>query len=115
MPLISPALIAALLFLPACAAATTDVVTLKNRRELFVDDFLVHEISHLESRLGTPLRVGTAVKLDQPWEGRWGAYVSVISDGRKFQMYYRGGFGAKENKDLTWYAASQDGMTWERP
>jgi hypothetical protein len=75
----------------------------------------VHEVSHLESRLGTPQRAGTALKLDQPWEGRWGAYVSVISDGRKFQMYYRGGFGAKENKDLTCYAESVDGITWERP
>src|SRR5687767_9051135 len=107
MPQIRPLFIAAL-FLPACAAAATDVITLKNHRELFVDDFLVQEVSHLESRLGTPLRAGTALKLDQAWEGRWGAYVSVISDGRKFQMYYRGGFGAKENKDLTCYAESQD-------
>jgi hypothetical protein len=99
----------------ASTASAADLIMLKNRRELFVDDFLVQEVSQLESRLGTPLRADTALKLDRPWEGRWGAYVSVVSDGRKFQMYYRGGFGAKENQDLTCYAESRDGIIWDRP
>jgi hypothetical protein len=114
MPIKSP-LLATLLALSAGVVPAADIVTLKNRRELFVDDFLVAEVSGIEARLGTPSPAGTALKLDRPWEGRWGAYVSVISDGRKFQMYYRGGFGAKENQDLTCYAESHDGIAWERP
>lgn len=95
--------------------AEAETVVLKNRRELFVDDFLVTDLAHVEYRLGTPRPAGTALKLDQPWEGRWGAYVSVVSDGTKFLMYYRGGFGAKENQDLTCCAESVDGVTWTRP
>jgi hypothetical protein len=97
------------------AVTAAEPIAFKNRRELFVDDFLVEEVSHLESRLGTPLPAGTALKLDQPWEGRWGAYVSIVTDGSRFQMYYRGGFGARENRDLTCYAESSDGITWRRP
>ena len=115
MPLPRVILFLASLVLFASSGAAGDVVTLKNRRELFVDDFLVHELSGVENRLGTPLSAGTALKLDRPWEGRWGAYVSVVSDGEKFRMYYRGGFGAKENQDVTCYAESADGVVWERP
>lgn len=92
-----------------------DVPVLKNRREIFVDDFVVGETSGLERRMGVPQPAGTALRLDQPWEGRWGAYVSVISNGRGFQMYYRGGFGATRNEDITCYAESADGITWTRP
>lgn len=94
---------------------SADEIVLKNRRELFVDDFLVEETSGVEYRLGVPFSADTAIKFDRPWEGRWGAYVTVISARGKFQMYYRGGFGAKDNEDLTCYAESRDGIHWERP
>ena len=92
-----------------------DAVSMKNRRELFLDDFVLREVAGLEYRLGVPLTAGTALKLDQPWEGRWGAYISVVSNGQKFQMYYRGGFGAPKNEDITCYAESADGIHWTRP
>lgn len=88
---------------------------MKNRRELFVDDFVVRQATGVEYRLGVPQPAGTALRLDQPWEGRWGAYVSVIPDGKKFLMYYRGGFGATKNEDITCYAESTDGIHWTRP
>lgn len=91
-----------------------EIVEFRNRRELFVDRFLVADSAGLELRLATPLPAGTALRLDQPWEGRWGAYVSVVSDGRKFLMYYRGGFGAAKNEDLTCCAESADGIHWSR-
>jgi hypothetical protein len=106
---------AALAAFPGSTAWAEEPVLMKNRRELFVDDFVVRETSQLEFRLGVPLTAGTALKLDRPWEGRWGAYLSVVSDGRKFQMYYRGGFGATNNEDITCYAESADGITWTRP
>ena len=108
------ALLAAVV-LPAVVGAAESIVTLKDRRELFVDDFILQETARVENRIGVPLPAGTALKLDQPWEGRWGAYVSVISDGKKFMMFYRGGFGASKNEDLTCYAESADGIHWVRP
>jgi hypothetical protein len=108
-------MVVALLFELSCVSGAEEVVALKNRRELFVDDFVAREVSGVEYRLGVPLPSGTALHLDQPWEGRWGAYVSVISDGQKFMMYYRGGFGATNNEDLTCYAESKDGVQWTRP
>ncbi len=105
----------ALWILSATALAAAEVEIFKNRRELFVDDFIVQEAARVDYRLGVPQPAGTALRLDQPWEGRWGAYVSVISDGQKFMMYYRGGFGAPKNEDLTCYAESTDGIHWVRP
>jgi hypothetical protein len=96
-------------------ASIPDPVEFSNRRELFVDDFIVQQVSGLEYRLGTPIDQGPVLKLDRPWEGRWGAYVSVVNTGTKFQMYYRGGFGAKGNRNLTCYAESGDGLHWNRP
>lgn len=95
--------------------AAESPIELKNRRELFIDDYLVRETVHLENRLGVPQRAGTALQLNRPWEGRWGAYLSVVANGRGFQMYYRGGLGATGNQDLTCYAESPDGVTWTRP
>lgn len=106
----------ALLFVAHLSLAmSADLPVLKDRRELFVDDYLLQEVSGLEYRLGVPQPAGVALKLDRPWEGRWGAYLSVISDGQKYQLYYRGGSGATENGDLTCYAESTDGIHWTRP
>src|SRR5687768_7587205 len=114
-PMVRAAMVAVILLAMLRPSGAEDVVTFKNRRELFVDDFIAREMSNVEYRLGVPLPAGTALQLDQPWEGRWGAYVSVISDGQKFMMYYRGGFGATNNEDLTCYAESKDGVHWTRP
>jgi hypothetical protein len=107
--------LATVVLLAARTALSDEALVLKNRRELFVDNFLVQETSGVEFRLGVPLSAGTALKFDRPWEGRWGAYVTVLSAAGKFQMYYRGGFGATNNEDLTCYAESSDGITWVRP
>lgn len=91
------------------------VQSFKNRRELFIDDTLLQEVTGLEHRLAIPQPAGTALTMDRPWESRAVAYLSVVSDGRKFQLYYRGGTGAAKNGDLTCYAESVDGINWERP
>jgi hypothetical protein len=115
MPHLSRSSIPLLLVVAASLLRADEPIVLKNRRELFVDDFIVQRASGVEYRLGVPQPAGTALRLDQPWEGRWGAYVSVIPGGKKFVMYYRGGFGATKNEDLTCYAESADGIHWVRP
>ncbi len=98
------------------ASVAANPTVLKNTRELFVDDYILEKNVGLESRLGTVTNAGTALLLNQPWEGRSsGAFISVFHNGEKYQMYYRGGFGQSERKDLTCYAESADGITWVRP
>ncbi|MEO6244798.1 MAG: hypothetical protein ABIQ12_05120 [Opitutaceae bacterium] len=99
----------------AAGLSAEEAVMLKNRRELFLDDFLVQEVSGLDYRQGVPVAAGTALRFDKAWEGQAVAYASVVATGDKFQMYYRGGTGAKENGNLTCYAESSDGIHWERP
>lgn len=70
-------------------------------------------------RLHAPQEAGVAVKFDQPWEGRFSAYITVIhnEDARKYQMYYRGNAGFKDGTpgEVTCYAESADGATWVKP
>lgn len=92
-------------------------VTLKQQRELFVDNHLIDKMENLENRLGTPVPAGTAIKFDKNWEGVFsGAYVSVTFDGNRYRMYYRG-VGETEDikKQVTCCAESKDGIHWERP
>jgi hypothetical protein len=59
---------------------------LGSRGELFVDRFLLERLSGLELRLQHPFPAGTALNLDQPWEGIVSTYVTVIQDGPRYLM-----------------------------
>lgn len=102
------------LVLPAWVSAQEQVVTLENQRELFVDDYLVEEFNNMEARLGTPVSGGVALKFDKPWEGTGATYVSVVHDGVRFRMYYRG-VGREVTRVVTCYAESVDGIHWTKP
>jgi hypothetical protein len=54
---------------------------------------------------------------DQPWEGMTCAYFSVIQDGKKVLMYYRGSSGGSDHSDaqVTCVAESTDGIHFTRP
>lgn len=89
---------------------------MQNRRELFIDNAIVDSLMDVETRLSTPVSGGVAVKFDQPWEGAFCAYVSIVNDGKKFRMYYRGvGAHQKASEQVTCYAESTDGKTWTKP
>lgn len=119
-------------FLPAAAAAAVPAwaatpapadavapVDLGTRRELFVDRFLIAQLSGGAAlRLATPRREADAITLDRPWEGPFSNYVTVIKDGPRFHLYYRGlpKSGADGSvAESTCYAASKDGLHFERP
>ncbi len=98
-----------------CCGSTIELGT---RRELFVDDFLVERFEGAALKLREPLLAGVALRFDQPWEGAFCGYVTVLKDGDRFRMYYRG--LPKDNRDgsideVTCYAESRDGITWQRP
>lgn len=91
------------------------------RRELFVDHFLIERLEGVELRLHHPVPAGVALRLDQPWEGIVSGYVTVLQDGPRYVMYYRGrpsrtgGDGAAESREVACYAESPDGVRWTRP
>jgi len=60
---------------------------------------------------------GPALQLDRSWERSFSSYTTVIQDGAKIRLYYRGTPVAKDggSNEVTCYAESSDGMRWSRP
>ncbi|MCK5805311.1 MAG: hypothetical protein KAI66_20950 [Lentisphaeria bacterium] len=90
-----------------------------NRRELFVDHFLIDTLSGgARLRLHSPTPREIAVKLDAPWEGIYSGYSTVLNTGNGFRLYYRG-FGKGKATDYssssTCIADSADGIHWTKP
>lgn len=105
-----------MLVVNVCAAAPID---LGNRRELFVDRFLIETMENVDLRLAQPRRAEVVLKFDQPWEYASG-FVTVIKDANIYRMYYRGGRKGADGKydndgEVTCYAESRDGISWVKP
>jgi hypothetical protein len=93
-------------------------IDLGTRRELFVDPFLVDRLNGVALTLERPRDEGIVLRFDKPWEGAFCGYATVLHDGPRFRLYYRGlpasgrdGSGA----EVTCYAESPDGITWTKP
>lgn len=101
----------------------SDVYDMGNRRELFVDDFLVDTIEgELNYRLHSPHPQEQVIRQDKPWEGNASSYHTVFKDGDTYRMYYRGhdfdmtgGTLKFTHGECTCYAESKDGIHWEKP
>ena len=102
------------LTLTARAAAPIDVAS---RWELFVDEFLVAQKNGVALKLHDPIKRETVLTTDKPWEGSTCAYFSVIQDGKRVLMYYRGSSGGSDHSDaqVTCVAESNDGIHFTRP
>lgn len=98
-------------------------INIGNRRELFVDDFLVDEKrTTAGKRLNHPVRRECVMTNDSPWEANGWVYYTVFKDGDIFRMYYI--TYPMSNKEKTehvpyfyriCYAESRDGITWHKP
>jgi len=113
-------LVATCLLACCCAATLADEPPLRigSRLELMVDGYLVGELRGAASpQLHEPIDRGVALAFDRPWEGPFCGYVTVIHDGPKYRLYYRGmpGGGDGSDNESTCYAESDDGVTWTRP
>ena len=110
-------LLALLLFVVTSRAANP--IAIGSRRELFVDKLLIEKMEGASLRMHAPQAAGVAVKFDQPWEGRFSGYITVIHDEtlKKFRMYYRGNAGVADGAsgECTCYAESDDGIRWTKP
>ncbi len=103
--------------LPRLASADA-IVDLGSRREMFVDRHLIASMRGVELRLHEPRDEGSILKFNEPWEGIHCGYSTVIRDGDRFRVYYRGmPADVKDGTagEVTCVAESQDGLRWIKP
>ena len=94
------------------------VTDIGERRELFVDGALVERMQGCRWVQHPPRDEGIVLRFDQPWEGLFCAYATVIRDGYRYRLYYRGRPQAGADGDegeVTCYAESLDGRHWVKP
>jgi hypothetical protein len=105
---------------------TSVVRALGTRLELFVDRWLLAELRGADLRLHPPRSAGVTLAMDRPWEGRYSTYATILSEGNRHRLYYRGRAGLPETQDqkaadfdrewqVTCVAESNDGINWTRP
>ena len=95
-----------------------DPVDLGDRRELFVDRYLIDTLINATLVLHRPHREGTALDFDRPWEGEFSGYVAVLNDSGLYRMYYRGlpqVSTPEGSAAVVCYAESRDGIQWIKP
>ncbi len=98
--------------------ATGDkVIQLDSKREIFVDNTLIDKLSGSRIVMHHPVDEGPVFYFDNPWEGVFCGYCTVIKDGDSYRVYYRGNPGGKDgtNVETTCIAESKDGIHWEKP
>jgi hypothetical protein len=126
-PGIQSSIFSALLALTVCltgsgiSAQTPPPIELGNQRELFIDDYLIGEMSNAQLLVHQPVREELAVNCDAPWEGNGCGYYTVLHDKQEavYRMYYHAWqipTGLEPGGPLTiGYFQSKDGIQWERP
>ena len=97
-----------------------NAMNIGSHRELFVDSSLIEKLSHVNLVPLRPEPREVVFVADKPWEGNTSAYFTVLADGGKFRMYYRGSQldaerTNKNHHEVTCYAESTDGVSWTRP
>ena len=102
----------------ALVHAQTESVNISNQRQLFIDDYIIENTSNVSLVLHHPKDEGSVLKFDNPWEGPFCGYSTVIKDGELYRLYYRGipesGKDGRSN-EVTCYAESNDGLFWRKP
>lgn len=107
-----------LIYLSSLLASLTQVLEIGNRRELFVDHYLIDRLQGTRLKLHEPQLAGVALKFDRPWEGAFVGYCTVIKDGDVYRLYYRGlPKAGRDGSEIegTCYAESRNGVRWEKP
>ena len=91
-------------------------------REVLWDMFLADKNENITLEMHKPVRKGSVLEADELWEGEDTDYLTIIHDGEKYRMYYRGmgtngGVYKPENGyHVTWCVAySDDGKHFYKP
>lgn len=96
----------------------SEIIDMGSRLELFTDYYLIDKLDNTSLKLHEPIDKGSVLKFDEPWEGPFSAYCTVIDNGEKLQLYYRGLPTAGKDWEIdenTCYAESIDGVNWIKP
>jgi hypothetical protein len=105
-------------FVGLCVGAQGELV-LEDRPQLFVDHHFVESLEgEARLKLWEPRGGEAVLDFDKPWEGRYCGYATVLKDGDRYRMYYRGlPEAGKDGSDTetTCYAESDDGIHWVKP
>lgn len=98
-------------------AQAAEPIDIGSRRELFVDHHLIGSLGGVRLVLHRPEPREIVFRFDQPWEGLYSGYETVLKDGETYRFYYRGMPEAKHDLDteVTCVAESKDGIHWTRP
>ena len=101
-------------------AFCAEPIDMGNRLELFVDDYLVANVTGEAARTLLRPEPGEVVFVaDAPWEGNTSGYYTFFQDGKTYKMIYRGWQHDRKKKQarpaVTCYAESTDGVNWTRP
>ncbi len=92
------------------------IPALGDRRELFVDDLLVETLDRTWIQLHAPQPREAALVFDRPWEGPATLYQTLIRDGGRVLLYYRGWSCADTDGSAVYCVAeSSDGIRFTRP
>ena len=75
---------------PMTAQSANPVVDIGDRRELFVDRALIDQLDGVRLELARPRDAGSVFTFDRSWEGPFCGYATVIRDGQRLLLYYRG-------------------------
>jgi hypothetical protein len=95
-----------------------EVIQMGGNREIFIDNFLIDNLKGVQIIKHTPHDEGAVLYFDNPWEGVFCGYCTVIKDGELFRVYYRGLPTAGKdatNTETTCIAESGDGIHWQKP
>ena len=93
------------------------IVLEAGRKQLFMDDFVVQEVSNLERRMHRPERRGPLLKADRPSDGVLIALASApmwVPDEGVYKMAYEVRRGERNGNEMA-LAVSRDGIDWEKP
>ena len=93
-------------------------IALGDRLELLVDRHLIERSSGLRLEAGAIRDEGAVFLFDRPWDGPFSGYATVIQDGARYLLYYRGlprAGGDGSELECTCVALSDDGVRWTRP
>ncbi|MCP4259987.1 MAG: hypothetical protein GY774_21105 [Planctomycetes bacterium] len=99
-------------------AKESEYIDIDSNRELFVDYHLIERLNGARLILHHPHDEGSVLKFNQPWEGPFCGYCTVIKDHEKYHFYYRGLPQAGRDgssREVTCYAESPDGIHITKP
>lgn len=105
----------------ASLLSAAEPLAIGSRLELFMDDFLIAEMTgDVRQQLHQPTPGEVVLVTDKPWEGNTSAYYTLFQDGELYRMYYRGSHADEKTQrgthpEVTCYAESRDGIHWTKP